>query len=129
MKVGLLVSLALGGAVLTVDASASPLLDLTGGTDGLGGLQAGTIGGGASAAYFNPALLTQVPFGFTIGFMAISEKIGISLDGRPGTQFAVPEGVANATHANGSSLGNNPIPTNLLQNGRVANGLNTPPET
>ena len=126
MKVGLGLSLALGCAGFAVDASASPLLDLTGGTDGLGGLQAGTIGGGASAAYFNPALLTQVPFGFTIGFMAISEQIGISLDGRPGTQFAVPEGVANATHANGSSLGNIPIPTNLLQNGRAANGLNNP---
>jgi long-chain fatty acid transport protein len=128
MKVGLLVSLALGCACLTVDASASPLLDLTGGTDGLGGLQAGTIAGGASAAYFNPALLVQSPFGFTLGFMVVSEQIGISLDGRPGTQFAVPDGVANATHANGSALGNVPIPTNLLQNGRAANGLNNPAE-
>ena len=72
MRIGLGLSLALGCAGFAVDASASPLLDLTGGTDGLGGLQAGTIGGGASAAYFNPALLTQVPFGFTLGFMAIS---------------------------------------------------------
>jgi long-chain fatty acid transport protein len=126
VRIGLGLSLALGCVGFAVDASASPLLDLTGGTDGLGGLQAGTIGGGASAAYFNPALLTQVPFGFTIGFMAISEQIGVSLDGRPGTQFAVPEGVANATHANGTALGNIPIPTNLLQNGRAASGLNNP---
>src|ERR1700722_14956675 len=128
MKVGLLVSLALGGAVLTVDASAAPPLALTGGTDGLGGLQAGTIAGRASAAYFNPALLVQSPFGFTLGLLVVSGQSGIPLDGRPGTQFAVPDGVANATHANGSALGNVPIPTNLLQNGRVANGLNNPAE-
>jgi hypothetical protein len=124
VKIAWVFSLALGGACVTGDASASPLFDLTGGTDGLGGLQAGTIGGGASAAYFNPALLVQAPFGFTIGFLTISEQIGVSLDGRPGAQFAVPDGVANATHPNGSALGNVPIPTNLLQNGRVANGLN-----
>ncbi|MGH7269658.1 MAG: OmpP1/FadL family transporter, partial [Polyangiaceae bacterium] len=39
-------------------------------------------------------------------------------------QYAVPDGVANATHANGSALGNVPIPTGLLQNGRPATNLN-----
>jgi long-chain fatty acid transport protein len=124
VKFGLLFGIALGSVTLAIDASASPLLDLTGGTDGLGGMQAGTIGGGASAAYFNPALLVQAPLEFTVGFLVISEQIGISLDGRPGTQYAVPDGVSNATHPNGASIGNVPIPTSVLQNGRLAAGIN-----
>jgi hypothetical protein len=124
VKLGLLFALTLGSVTLAFDAAASPLFDLTGGTDGLGGMQARTIGGGASAAYFNPALLVQAPFGFTAGFLTIGEQIGVSLDGRPGTQYAVPDGVANATHADGSAIGEVPIPTNLLQNGRSASGIN-----
>jgi long-chain fatty acid transport protein len=124
MKLGLIGLAVVAGIASSADASASPLFDLTGGTDGLGGLQAGTIQGGASASYFNPALLTDLPFGLTLGVMTVSSQIGISLDGRPGTQYAVPDGVANATHANGSPIGNVPIPTNLLQNGRAADALN-----
>src|SRR5579862_8027122 len=109
------------GTVL--DAAASPLFDLTGGTDGIGGMQAWSVGGAASSAYFNPALLVDAPFGFTAGFLALSEQIGVSLDGRPGTQFAVPDGLANATHADGSALASVPIATALLQNGRTASGI------
>lgn len=104
-------------------AEASPLFDLTGGTDGMGGLQAWTLGGAASSAYFNPALLVQAPFGFTAGFFVITEQIGISLDGRLGPQFDVPDGLANATHANGSPLASVPIATSFLQNGRPATAL------
>jgi long-chain fatty acid transport protein len=122
--------LALAGALLglssiALDAEASPLLDLAGGSDGLGAMQAGTVEGGASAAYFNPALLVEAPSGLTIGILTLSEQMGISLDGRPGTQYAVPDGVANATHANGSALGNVPLPTGLLQNGRAATALSS----
>jgi hypothetical protein len=124
VRTRLLLALALGSVTPAFDASASPLFDLTGGTDGLGGLQAGTIGGGPSAAYFNPALLVQAPFGFTVGFLVIGQQIGVSLDGRLGTQYAVPDGVANATHAGGSAFPNVPLPTNLLQNGSPASGLN-----
>lgn len=38
MKLGLFVSLTLGALSVVLDASASPLFDLTGGTDGIGGL-------------------------------------------------------------------------------------------
>ncbi len=114
----------LAGLAAAPDAAASPLFDLTGGTDGLGGLQAGTVEGGASAAYFNPALLVDLPFGLSLGFLTLSEQIGVTLDGRPGVQYAVPDGIANATHASGAALGNVPIPTNLLQNGRTADRLN-----
>ncbi len=124
MKRRLIVSLALGAMGVAFDAGASPLFDLTGGTDGIGGLQAWSVGDGASAAYFNPALLAQAPFGLTVGVMTLTEQIGVSLAGRPGTQFAVPDGLANATHANGSALASVPIGTNLLQNGRAAAGFN-----
>ena len=124
LKTGLACLCALAGLAAAVDAAASPLFDLTGGTDGLGGLQAGTVEGGASAAYFNPALLVDLPFGLSLGVLALSEQIGVALDGRPGVQYAVPDGIANATHASGAALGNVPIPTNLLQNGRAADRLN-----
>jgi long-chain fatty acid transport protein len=99
---------------------ASPLLDLVGDTTGAGGLQAGTVPGGSAAAYFNPALLLEVDPGVSIGFMMLSEQIGITLDGRPGSEFAVPEGIENAGHANGDRFDNYPIATNLLQYGRPA---------
>ncbi len=123
MKLGLFALAALGVTGAACDAAASPLIDLTGGTDGIGGLQAWTVNDSASAAYFNPALLPRAPFGFTLGFFTMSEQIGISLAGRPGTQYAVPDGLANATHANGSALTLVPIATNLLQNGRAATTL------
>ena len=110
MKLGLFSGVALGALGVASAASASPLIDLTGGADGMGGLQAGTVGDGASGAYFNPALLVGLRPGDSIGVLAVSSQIGISLDGRPGTQYAVPEGIANATHANGSAVGNVPIP-------------------
>src|SRR5580704_12941435 len=79
--------------------AASPLLDLAGGLTGQGGLQGRTIAGDASAAYFNPALLLDVPAGLSFGVVALTEQIGISLEGRAGASFDVPDGVANATHA------------------------------
>jgi hypothetical protein len=124
VKLGLFVFIALGALGVTLDAAASPLFDLTGGTDGIGGLQAWTIGGGPSSAYFNPALLVGAPFGFTAGFLTLTEQIGVSLDGRLGPQYAVVDGLANATHANGSPLGSVPIATSLLQNGRAATAIN-----
>jgi len=89
MKLGLIGLAVVAGIASSADASASPLFDLTGGTDGLGGLQAGTIQGGASASYFNPALLTDLPFGLTLGVMTVSSQIGISLDVQVGEQTAV----------------------------------------
>jgi hypothetical protein len=41
-------------------------------------------------------LLVDLPFQLSIGFLAVSTQIGFSLDARPGTQFAVPDGVSNA---------------------------------
>jgi hypothetical protein len=100
-------------------AHASPLLDLVGDTTSAGGgLQARSVPGGAAAAYFDPALLIDAPAGLTVGFMLLHQRIDVSLAGRPGAEFAVPEGIANAQHADGSRFDNYPIPTNWLQFGR-----------
>jgi long-chain fatty acid transport protein len=99
--------------------SASPLLEVAGDTLSEGGLQPRTVPGGGAAAYFNPALLTESPPTLTVGLVVLRQDIGITPEGRPGTEFAVPEGVANANHADNSRFDNYPIPTNLLQYGRA----------
>jgi len=101
-------------------AEASPLFELTGDAFGKGSLQARTVPGGASAAYFNPALLTESPAHVQVGFMVLTQQIGITVDGRPGPQFDVPSGVENATHADFSPLDGVPFPTRDLELGRPA---------
>lgn len=113
------VVLALGLALSAATVRASPLTDLVGDTASAGGLQAGTVPGGAAAAYFNPALLTDAPSAATVGFMVLNQRIDVALDGRPGTQFAIGDGLENAGHADGSRFDNYPIATNQLQFGRA----------
>ena len=98
--------------------TASPLLELIGDTTSGGGLQARTRAGGTAAAYFNPALLTAAPAGLNAGFMVLSQQIGITVAGRPGTQYSVPAGIHNAGHADYTRFSHYPVPTNLLQYGR-----------
>jgi long-chain fatty acid transport protein len=105
--------------MLAPRASASPLLDVVGDTGSQAGLQARTVSGGSAAAYFNPALLSDAPASFSVGFVLLDQNIGLHLDGRPGTQFAIPEGVENFGHAGGARFDNYPIATNLLQYGRL----------
>ncbi|HET8934597.1 MAG TPA: hypothetical protein VFN67_14210 [Polyangiales bacterium] len=106
--------------ILINTAQASPVFDLTGDTSSNAGLQARTLDGGSASAYFNPALLTAAPAEATAGFMLLSQHLAITLDGRPGTQFAVLEGLENAAHADGKRFDNYPIATNNLQFGRMA---------
>jgi hypothetical protein len=105
-------------------ARASPPFDLMGDVGSSGGLQARTVAGGSGAAYFNPALLTEAPAGVTLGFMVLNQRIGIELDGRPGTEFAIPEGLENAGHADASRFDNYAVPTNWLQFGRMKTSRN-----
>ena len=98
---------------------ASPPFDLMGDVGSSGGLLARTVPAGSGAAYFNPALLTDAPAGVTVGFVVLKQRIGIELDGRPGTQFAIPDGFVNAGHADGSRFDSYAIPTNDLQYGRM----------
>jgi long-chain fatty acid transport protein len=102
---------------------ASPPFDLTGDAGGMGGLQPRVVPSSSAAAYFNPALLIDSPAGVQVGFLLVSQQIGVSLDGRPGTEFAVPEGISNAGRSDFSRFDNYPIPTNDLQLGRPEQGL------
>src|SRR5271170_7184488 len=97
-------------AALSDSALASPLFEVAGGVGGEGGFNGRIVPGGASSTYYNPALLVDVPAGLTLGVFFLSEQIGISPDARPGTQFDVPSGIENATHADGSRWQNYPIP-------------------
>src|SRR5689334_791919 len=90
---------------------ASPLQDLVGDTASAAGQQARTVAGGSGAAYFNPALLIDVPSGAKIGFFVVKQAIGIHLAGRPGIEFAIPEGVENFGHMGGARFDNYPIAT------------------
>src|SRR5690349_8568431 len=94
VRLGLVSALALCAS----RAQASPPFDLTGDTQGMGGLQACTVPGSAAATYFNPALLTDSPTSVQIGLVFVGQQIGISLDGRPGPQYNVPRGIQGASH-------------------------------
>ena len=118
------VSLIAAACLAEGDALASPPFELAGGLGGQGGFNGRTVEGGASSSYYNPALLVDATPGLSLGVLVLGEQIGITLAGRPGTQYAVPEGIENATHANGSQWASAPIPTNWLQNGRAATTLN-----
>jgi hypothetical protein len=100
-------------------ARATPLFETNGDTLGMGGLQARTVPGGPSAAYFNPALLTDTPASMTDGFSLLHQQINIALDGRLGTQFDVPNNIQSAVHSGDSFAPFDlyPLPTNAIEYG------------
>jgi long-subunit fatty acid transport protein len=93
----------------------------------MGGLQAWTVPGSASAAYFNPALLTDSATSVQLGLVVIAQQIGISLDQRPGPEFDVAGLFSGWSHADFSPIEGLPISTSLLRNGAVKgqNGATT----
>lgn len=107
-------------ALWSEPAAASPLFDLTGDTQGMGGLQARVVPGGSAAAYFNPALLTQSRTNLHVGFMLLSQQIAMMLDARPGHRYDVPRGVQNATRGAAADFAafGKPFPTRDLELGR-----------
>lgn len=111
--------LLVGAGLTPTTVFASPVFDLGGDVISTAGLQARSVPGGAAAAYFNPALLSEAPAGFTVAFSLLDQGISIKLEGRPATQFAVPESISTAGRADGERFDNYPIPTNLLQFGRM----------
>jgi hypothetical protein len=107
------------------DAAASPLFDLAGGVGGQGGLQGRTVEGGASSAYYNPALLLDAPAGLSVGFFVLGTDINLRYAARPGSQYDVPNfGSVSATYPGGGALPSAPLPTSVLQKGIPASGPN-----
>ncbi len=100
-------------------AHASPLLEQMGGFGDMGGAQARNLATGPSAAYFNPALLSDAPTSVSAGVIVLGTRIAVSLMGSS-TNVNVPTGVENALHGDGSRFDFYPIPTEVLQNGRPA---------
>ncbi|MFM2418679.1 MAG: hypothetical protein RL385_3402 [Pseudomonadota bacterium] len=109
-------------ALIASNAHASPLLETAGGSNGLSGLQGRVSAGGASAAYFNPALLTDVPGGITAGFVVLGSRISIAGSARS-SSADVPNSLGNAYHADGSRWDNYPVGTENLQNGVEPDGI------
>lgn len=77
----------------------------------------------SAAAYFNPALLASAPAAVTLGVLVLNQRIGVSIDGRPGTEFSVPDGLENARTADGDRFDLYPASMNQLQFGRQETSL------
>lgn len=105
----------IGGLALSRVASASPVFELTGGVQGLGGLNARSVESGAASAYFNPAFLPTAEAGFEIGVFVLADEIGIRGAGRP-PGADVPVAAAGAQFPN-DPLPHNGIPTQWLEHG------------
>lgn len=99
-------------------AHASPLFETVGDVGATAAFTARSTPEGSGAAFFNPALLTDTQSGVTLAFMLLNQRIGVALDGRPTTAYAVPGGLENARSAVGDRFELYPIPTNILQYGR-----------
>lgn len=117
-QLGSLLCLALASVV-----RASPLFEQAGDFGGLGGQAGRAESTGASAAYFNPALLDRVAAGLTVGVLVLHSEIGARVGERGGTQYDVPQGLANASRADGTRLDSYPIATDALRDGVAASAL------
>jgi long-chain fatty acid transport protein len=108
--------------VVAAPASATPLLELAGSVGDRGGQQGRVAANGASAAYFNPALLVDAPMGLTLGFVVVGSRYGIRLKERADPRADVPNDLANGSHsdADSSRWDGYPLGTDILQNGREA---------
>lgn len=97
-------------------ASASPLIELTGGNFGTGGFNARAGGASAASAYFNPALLPQAKQGLEVGVLVLNDAISIGLDARNPNVDVPLENVTARRRIY-------PVPTVWLEQGCVAGQL------
>jgi hypothetical protein len=104
-------------------AFASPLVDTAGPVGGTGGLQPIATGPSGASTYFNPALLADADDEVLLGFVVISEQVGITLDGRrggdvpldvSGRDIQVPDPHSPTGY---SPLPNSVVPTQWLKQG------------
>jgi len=118
--------------LLASAAHASPLFEVAG-DPGAGGLTARENADGPAAAYFNPALLADLPPGVDLGVFVLAEEIGITVDGRstsaacanggcdvPAVDDRGPESFRD--EATGMAIANPTVPTDWLQHGHGSFG-------
>ena len=98
-------------------ASASPLLQQTQSIGDNAGAQGVVSGPGAASAYFNPALLTDAEENVLLGFVVVSEQVGVTLDGRRSGDVPVSVGDRDVVSPSGTPLPNDVVPTQWLQQG------------
>ena len=110
-------SIASALALAAGGAHASPVLETVGAQGGGGGLAAAVTGPSAASTYFNPALLDGAEDQLTVGVAAVSEQIGITLDGRRGGDVPLVIGGREVTAADGTPIPNATVPTEWLERG------------
>jgi hypothetical protein len=99
-------------------ARASPLIETTGAVGDNGGAQGVVTGAGAASTYFNPALLVDADDEVLVGFVLVSEQIGLTLDGRPaGSDVPLVVGSRGVLDPTGRPLPPDIVPTQWLKQG------------
>lgn len=101
-------------------AHASPLIETTGAVGGNAGAQGVASGPSAASTYFNPAMLVEADDELLLGFVLVSEQMGVTLDGRPeGSDVPLIVGSRNV-FSNGQPLPPDVVPTQWLRQGCTA---------
>lgn len=108
---------AFGALLWGSTAAASPLIELSGGVSGQGGLSGRATGASAASTYFNPALLPFASQSVELGLLVMSDHIGITLDGRPSGDVPDIVGERELVGADGKPIPNITAPTRWLRRG------------
>jgi hypothetical protein len=104
--------------LLPCAATASPLFEIVGGSNGPGGLAARAASPSAASTYFNPALLADAAQEFDLGALVLSDQISLTLDGRPGGDVPLVVGDRTALDPGSRApIPNDTVPTSWLQRG------------
>jgi len=115
MKRRSILLLCLAVAASATTAHASPLIEAAGPVGGNAGAQGVVSGPGAASTYFNPALLIDAGDELLLGFVLISEQMGITLDGRPaGSDVPLAVGNRGSILAPGQGGGLQPLPNSVV---------------
>ncbi|MFT3922193.1 MAG: hypothetical protein QM778_06635 [Myxococcales bacterium] len=104
---------------------ASPLLELGGSIGDQGGQQGRTLANGASAAYFNPALLGDGSTGVSLGVLILHSAIDVQVAARGDPRADVPNDFENAAHADGTRFDGYPLGTDILEHGREESSIHS----
>lgn len=120
-------AVAIGLALSSALATASPVFELVGASTGTGGFNARATGGSAASTYFNPGLLPHATESFEIGVLVVSDQISMTLDGRRGGIVPLVVGDRQITDRAGNPISNATVPTDWLENGCSLAQCGAPP--